>query len=982
MEKAINALTGLYFNHTFFEKADEFLETVNREEYCMMAVDVEHFRLYNKIHGRSDGDQLLKTIADILKAFQEADGGIVGYLGGDNFGLVSVYDTEKLRILRHNIQREIRERNNTVGYRPAFGIYHITEEDITAVTMYDHATVALSHVIGNYTTRCCEYYPDMDGKLEEEIRLLSDIQRGIDEDEFTFFVQPQCDIAKSKIVGGESLVRWIHADGRMVPPGVFIPVLEKNGFIADLDVIIWDKVCCWLRECIDKGYKPVPISINVSRIDIFSMNVPEYLISLVKKYQLDVDLLKVEITEGAYAESSDKIIKTVEELQNYGFLVMMDDFGSGYSSLNMLKSVPVDVLKMDMRFLEINENEEEKGVGILESVINMARQMKVPVVVEGVEFKKHEVLLQRMGCRYTQGYYYYKPMSIDAFEELISDDRNIDHEGFWCKQSESLHMRELMDANLFSDSTINNLLGAMAFYDMYENTIEITRMNEQYLQMAGIARQEDESFRKRFWNHVRDDDRQLLFSIFNEAYENQAEGASGYIHYLRTDGVTLWVQMRVFFLREKGGHKLFCATLADMTDLEAKKKDAASVNVDIDELTEEQKNQVESAYGNLPCGYGIGKLSLDEQGAPTDYEIVYANKNLRRISGGDGFRLRYMMTKLFADRMSELIEKAYRAAYLGETVTVYVYSHISGRYLDLTMYQYQYGYVSCLVQDVTSSQIYASSLNNIMSSFREVYFLHLQDNYCRMIYPDENHLLDRGVYEEVVNRHFQSGKISSYDEENVRKFLSLDNLKKALEKQDSVEFKYKRSIEPAGEEWCMTTVMVSERVDGMPKTATITIRSIEALMRERSSSRSRNMAEMLAHMSEGFFVYRAMDDEKILYANPPILKLFGCDTMDEFRNLVGNSFKGMVHPDDLKRVEWEISQQVNSSERNLDFICYRIITKDGNIRWIDDAGHLEDTDSGEDAKLFYVFVTDITDTIDEARINRILKKNEKFNNEK
>ena len=125
-----------------------------------------------------------------------------------------------------------------------------------------------------------------------------------------------------------------------------------------------------------------------------------------------------------------------------------------------------------------------------------------------------------------------------------------------------------------------------------------------------------------------------------------------------------------------------------------------------------------------------------------------------------------------------------------------------------------------------------------------------------------------------------------------------------------------------------------------------------------------------------------MDDEKILYANPPILKLFGCDTMDEFRDLVGNSFKGMVHPEDLKRVEWEISQQVNSSERNLDFICYRIITKDGSIRWVDDAGHLEDTDSGEDAKLFYVFVEDITDTIDEGRINRILKKNEKFNNEK
>lgn len=979
MEKEINALTGLYFNHKFFEKADEFLKTVRREDYCMMAVDVEHFRLYNKIHGRESGDNLLKTIADILKQFRDIHGGIVGYLGGDNFGIVAFYDKDKLEKLRRDIRDEIQNRINTVGYHPAFGIYHITNEEIAAVTMYDHATVALSHVIGNYLTHSCEYYPDMDGKLEEEIRLLSDIQKGMDEDEFTFFVQPQCDIAKTKIVGGESLVRWVHKDGTMVPPGVFIPVLEKNGFIADLDKVIWDKVCQWLRQCLDKGYNPVPISINVSRIDVFSMDVPKYLISLMEKYELDTELLKVEITESAYAESSEKIINTVKELQDHGFLVMMDDFGSGYSSLNMLKSVPVDVLKMDMRFLEISEQEEEKGVGILESVVNMARQMKVPVVVEGVEFKKHEVLLQRMGCRYTQGYYYYKPMNIEAFEELISDERNIDHEGFWCRQSESLHMREFMDTNLFSDSTINNIVGAMAFYDMYENTIEITRVNDQYLQLSGIARQEEEAFRKRFWNHVRDDDRQLLFSIFNEAYENQAEGASGYIHYVRNDGKTLWVQIRVFFLREKDGHKLFCATLTDMTELKDKKKDAVSVHVDIDELTAEQKNQVEEAYGGLPCGYAIGKLTLNEDGKPADYEILYANKNLRRISGGDGFRLRYMMSRLFSDNMEDLLEKAYRSAYLGETVEFRVYSNISGRYLDMTMYQYQYGYVGCIVQDITSSQIYENSLNNIMSSFREVYFLHLQDNYCRMIYPDENHLLDRGIYEEVVSRHFTLGKIRPYDEENVRKFLSLDNLKKALEKQDSVELKYKRSIEPAGEEWCLTTVMVSERVNGVPKTATITVRSIEALMREQSDSKYRNMAEMLAHMSDGFFVYRAMDDEKILYANPAVLKTFGCKTMDEFRELVNNSFKGMVHPDDLKRVEWEISEQVNHSERNMDFICYRIIAKDGTVRWIDDCGHLEDTDSGEDAKLFYVFISDITDSITEARKNKIERLNRNFN---
>ena len=978
MEKAINELTGLYCSDLFFEKSDEFLQKRNREDYCMMAVDIEHFRLFNKIHGRDSGDSLLKTIADILMKHRENYGGVVGYQGGDNFGIVALYDAELLEKLRAEIYEEIQNRIHAVGYNPAFGIYHIMKEVEPAITMYDHATVALSHASKNRLTHSCEYTPDMDGKVEEEIRLLSEIQEGIDADEFTFYIQPQCDISKTKIVGGESLVRWVRQDGSMVPPGMFIPVLERNGFIANLDMIVWEKVCIWIRECLDKGYHPVPISINISRIDIFSMDVPAYLKSLMEKYELDTEYLKVEITESAYTESDDIIVNTVKELQTMGFLVMMDDFGSGYSSLNMLKSVPVDVIKMDMKFLEINEQEEEKGVGILESIVNMARQMKVPIIVEGVETKKHEVLLQRMGCRYTQGYYYYKPMSIADFEAIISDQRNVDYGGFWYKQSDSVRIREFLDTNLFSDTTINNILGPVAFYDMYENKIEVVRVNEQYMNLAGIA-YTDENFRKRFWTHVRDDDRQLLFSIFHQAYENQAEGASGLIHFIREDGEALWVKIQVFFLREKEGHKHFCASLIDMTEMKAKRTKEASTMLAPEEFGEEKRKAFELAYSQMPCGYAIGKLLLNEQGAPYDFEIVYANQELERLCGGDGFRLHFMMNKLFSTNLEELMTRAYRVAYLGESQEFHTYSNISARYLNLNMYQYEYGYIACVVNDVTHSQIYENSMSAIMSSLREAYFVHLGDNYCRMIHPDENHLLDRGNYEDVVNRHFVTGKIRPHDEARVREFLSIDQLKKALEKEDSVEMKYKRSVEPAGEEWCLTTVRVSERENGLPQTAIITIRSIEALMREQADAKYRDMAKMLAHMSDGFFVYRASEDERILYANPPAFRLFGCQTLEEFQEYVQNSFSGMVHPEDLKRVQWEINEQIQQSDSKIDFICYRIVTKNGDVRWVEDCGHLENTGDGEDGKLFYVFLSDITETIAEPRKNMILRKNSSFN---
>lgn len=231
----INELTGLYGQEAFFEEVERFLQRADEKTYCMLAMDVEHFCLYNQLHGREEGDNLLRFIADMLRIYQDTQGGVIGYLGGDNFALVTEYNKETLDQLGEGIRDEIRHKNNTTGYPPAYGIYTIVDRNEPASEMYHRATLALSYVIGNYKSRMKEYYPDMDGKAEEEIRLLTEIQYGMDNDEFTFFIQPQCDITKGKIVGGESLVRWIKPDKGMVSPGVFIPVLEKNGFIADLD---------------------------------------------------------------------------------------------------------------------------------------------------------------------------------------------------------------------------------------------------------------------------------------------------------------------------------------------------------------------------------------------------------------------------------------------------------------------------------------------------------------------------------------------------------------------------------------------------------------------------------------------------------------------------------------------------------------------------------------------------------------------------
>lgn len=248
-----------------------------------------------------------------------------------------------------------------------------------------------------------------------------------------------------------------------------------------------------------------------------------------------------------------------------------------------------------------------------------------------------------------------------------------------------------------------------------------------------------------------------------------------------------------------------------------------------------------------------------------------------------------------------------------------------------------------------------------------------------MIYPDENHILERGNYSEIVNRHFANGKILKYEENNVREFLDIERLRRALAVEDMVEYKYRRSVDGRGEEWCLVNFSVSEREDGKPKSAILTIRSIESLMREQQEKRHQHMAESLANMSDGFFIYSAIGSEKVLFVNPPIISMYGCKTLEEFREYVGNSFRGMVHPEDLERVEYEIKDQIRNSEKKMDYIRYRIIRKDGEVRWVDDCGHLEESTLEDGTKIFYVFLRDITDEITEMQKVRLLKLNELYN---
>lgn len=641
--REIDPLTGLFKRAVFFKRAQNFLAE-KEDRYCLVAVDIEHFKLFNEWYGQKAGDMLLARIGSYIRDAQESCGGIAGYMGGDDFVIIIPDEEEIIERLLKRIVEHVKQSGGTAGFLPAFGIYGIEDRELSISTMYDRACIALASVKGSYSVRVCRYDSRMMQQMEENHKLLSEVQKGLDQGEFTFYAQPKCNMSTGKIVGMEALVRWVHPEKGLIPPGMFLPLLENNGLITKLDLYIWEEVCRKLRGWIDRGHKAVPISVNVSRMDIYAVDVADVFKKLVEKYSIESRLLEVEITESAYVEEYNVITSVVETLREAGFTVLMDDFGSGYSSLNMLKDVNVDVLKMDMKFLDMDGTSMGRGVEILEAVTRLANIMGMRMIAEGVETKEQVDFLMNMGCSYGQGYYYFRPLPIEDFEPLLADESNIDFRGIKAKQLDRIRLKDLFEEDIASDAMMNNILGAVAFYDFYEGHLELLRVNEQYCALTGDNVVELEERRRFILEDTREEDRGQALRIFTDAYEHPLTGAEGDIRRRKGDGSVIWMHLRVFFLREQDGHRLYYGAVSDVTEqkhreqrLEASQR-ALSAVVHISQkdesfmkLTEENRRAAASIFAQMTPGGMIGGYCED------GFPLYFANYEMVRLLGYASF---------------------------------------------------------------------------------------------------------------------------------------------------------------------------------------------------------------------------------------------------------------------------------------------------------------------------------------------------------
>lgn len=559
-------LTGLFAREPFFRQTEAFLRIngIQGGEYCLVAIDIEHFKLFNEWYGQKAGDRLLGEIGSHLTRLRQESGGIAGYMGGDDFVIVLPNDKEMLESMKHQITGFVRAYGGHTGFLPAFGFYVIDDIWLSASQMYDRAILAQETVKGNYAVRSAYYSSDMKTRLENNHVLLAQVQAGLERDEFIYYLQPKCNLNTGKIVGLESLVRWKHPTKGIVAPGYFIPIMESNGLVTELDKKVWEQVCQTLQEWIRTGHKVIPISVNVSSVDIYAIDVVDYFKKLVHKYGLPPEYVELEITESAYVEEYKVITGVAEELRNAGFTVLMDDFGSGYSSLNMLKDVNVDVLKIDMKFLKMDENTMGKGMGILEAVTRMANIMGLRMIAEGVETEDQINYLLNMGCIYGQGYFFYKPLPIEEVKELLLDENNVDYRGIQARKIEHVRFKELFQSELASDGILNNILGPIAIYDVYNDNVELVQVNDKYCLLIGQD-PVDLAENVQVLEEIHPEDRKKMQDIFRRSFQRLAEGAEGTVRRKRKDGQYMWIKIKAFFLREQDGHKTFYGAVRDMT---------------------------------------------------------------------------------------------------------------------------------------------------------------------------------------------------------------------------------------------------------------------------------------------------------------------------------------------------------------------------------------------------------------------------------
>ncbi|MEG0996045.1 MAG: EAL domain-containing protein, partial [Clostridia bacterium] len=550
-----------YNKAKLFDATRKMLDANRDKTFVFLRFDVDRFQLINSFFGTAEGDKLLIYIADrMVEDAVKCPIVTYGRIESDVYALCLPYDKEQVEGMALQSKKTLAQFNLNYDIVPSIGLYVIDDPTISVDEIYNRATLAAKTRKGNYVDFIAYYNESLSASLAMEQEITNEMNFALENGQFEIYLQPKYNIHTNLPCGAEALVRWMHPTKGMLSPGSFIPIFERNGFITKLDYYVWEQACKCLQSWIKRGFSPYPISVNISRVNIYNPNLVDMLLELVNRYGLKPALLNLELTESAYADNPTTMKKAMAQLQSHGFIIMMDDFGSGYSSLSLLKDLMIDVLKIDMRFLSVSEF-PGRGENIVASVIRMAKWLNIPVIAEGAEQGEQVAFLRSVGCDYVQGYYYARPMSVPAYEQLcisLSLDMRL------TTNQESAHYcyDQLFSLDEEMKRLFRNNLQAAIICEYCDDKVELVRVNEAYYALVG---QSDITPKpSNILDLLESVYRAPLLYALHTCAQTRKPAECEYMR-RRTNGTDLWIGAKLRYVTTVGRKHILIGELTDIT---------------------------------------------------------------------------------------------------------------------------------------------------------------------------------------------------------------------------------------------------------------------------------------------------------------------------------------------------------------------------------------------------------------------------------
>lgn len=607
-----DVLTGILNKSKFFYNTRNMLNIFGTEDFAFIRIDIEKFQLINSFFGMDEGDNLLKYMADYLQNVEKEYRYITyGRIEADIFAVCFSYENEKeITDFVKKFTNQMEKYPLDFDITPFFEIYLVKNRDLSINEMYDKANLASKNCKGNYIQNYFFYTKEMSEEIIKEQHIINNMKNALKNEEFVLYLQPKYELQRNSIAGAEVLVRWITADGRMISPGEFIPVFERNGFILKLDQYVWEKTCQLLAGWRDEGRKIFPVSVNISRVSLYNPKIVDVICGLTEKYNIPPEWLQLELTESAYTGNPKAIKEMMEQLQKKGFSILMDDFGSGYSSLNVLKDIAVDVLKIDMKFLD-GSGDDGRSENILASVVRMAKWLNMPVVAEGAERKEQVSFLHSIGCEYVQGYYFARPMPVKEYEKLLYEQPYFEDDA---TRGTSNDTNAIWTANMQMEMIFSNMMQAAAIYEYSDGNIEVVRVNDAYFDMFGYH--DTDRVHKEIEGSIDHVDRERFMDTFAQVVENQSTAECEVKRFLES-GREIWIKLRLKYINRVGERHIIFGCIDDITVQREMDNELAKYRLAL--MEEEVNEKIMLVVDDME----INRASL-ESIFETDYHILQA----------------------------------------------------------------------------------------------------------------------------------------------------------------------------------------------------------------------------------------------------------------------------------------------------------------------------------------------------------------------